>query len=93
MNHVLSDPRYVQVCPPPHVRRAPDFGFVHARVKEQRFALVRLLKRLGMEKVTKAVEYAVKVREEKFAPKIFSFEDLEKNYEKLRFYHTQNAER
>ena len=59
-------------------------GFTSNKQNLNRNAITRLLKELPKERVKKIVEYARKIHDQQYAPKIYNFLDLEEKLPKLK---------
>lgn len=61
-----------------------NLGFTQTKQHLNRYAIQRLIKTHGKEKVKQFAEYSVKIREHQYAPRINNFMDLEDKLLKLK---------
>lgn len=61
-------------------------GFSTTKERFNRYAITRLLKAYGVDRLKKAAEFSQQIRTDKYAPQVNNWMDLEDKYLKLRDY-------
>lgn len=69
-----------------------ELGLSTFAQKGQRYAIARLLKKMSVEQIKKALEVAVEVKSMKFAPQVNNIYDLEEKLPNLRDFFQRNRE-
>jgi hypothetical protein len=71
-----------------------ELGFTATKQNLNRYAITRLLHEIPKEKLKKIIEYARKIQDQQYAPRIYNFLDLEEKLPKLKdFLERQKAKK